>query len=143
MLFSLLLERRASIKNWYILSMCWVNVYKAHQRSVAKKLLVVLGVLFTLKSHILDILKYFSMSKYCCWFMRIMYLYSVMKGMTSSKIAYEILNDHDFWILRFDFWFPSWFMISKLISYSEKLLLHKATKSIQVIILCLSHCWGY
>ena len=28
----------------------------------------------------------------------------------------------DFWFLSFYFWFPSWFLISKLISYSEKLL---------------------
>ena len=42
------------------------------------------------------------------------------RGMTPLKMAYEISNHHDFrldfWFLNFDLWFPSWFLISKLIS---------------------------
>ena len=46
----------------------------------------------------------------------------IPRGMTPLKIAYEISNHHNFWL---DFWFPSWFLISKLISdfrIFEKLL---------------------
>ena len=61
------------------------------------------------------------------------------KDMTLSKIAYEISNQHDFWLdllflsfdfwfPSFDFWFPNWFLI----------LRNSSTNPTQAIILCPS-----
>ena len=65
---------------------------------------------------------------------------------TPLKIAYEISNHLDF---QLDFWLPSWFLISKLISdfhvdfWLPYWFLILSTNPIQAIMLCPGPCSSY